>query len=102
MTSDGWLVVSETEAGDVSVQKSNFSDTLFLELTSILLWGQLKIHFVTAGKSDIAILRFDTVGDGFRVAIGPEQRRHVLAGARMRRNLSSKAEPAKLEGTRRP
>ena len=63
VTSDGWLVASETEAGAVSVQKSNFRDTLFLELTSILLWGQLKIHFVTAGKSDTAILRFDTVGE---------------------------------------
>jgi hypothetical protein len=63
VTSDGWLVASEPEDGDVSVQKSKFSDTLFLELTSILLWGQLKIHFVTAGKADIAILRFDTVGE---------------------------------------
>jgi hypothetical protein len=63
VTSDGWLVVSETEADGVSVQKSNFQDTLFLELSSILLWGQLKIHFVTAGKSDIAILRFDSVGE---------------------------------------
>ena len=63
VTSVGWLVASETEAGGVSIQKSNFRDTLFLELTSILLWGQLKIHFVTAGKSDIAILRFDTVGE---------------------------------------
>jgi len=63
VTSDGWLVASETEDGVVSVENSNFRDTLFVELTSILLWGQLKIHFVTAGKSDIAILRFDTVGE---------------------------------------
>jgi hypothetical protein len=63
VTSDGWLVVSETEVDGVSVQKSDFRDTLFLELTSILLWGQLKIHFITAGKPDIAILRFDTVGE---------------------------------------
>jgi hypothetical protein len=63
VTSNGWLVASETDVGGVSVQKSNFRDTLFLELTSILLWGQLKIHFVSAGKSDSAILRFDTVGE---------------------------------------
>jgi hypothetical protein len=63
VTSDGWLVVSATEVDGVSVQKSDFRDTLFLELTSILLWGQLKIHFVTAGKPDIAILRFDSVGE---------------------------------------
>jgi hypothetical protein len=65
VTSVEWLVASETEAGGVSIQKSNFRDTLFLELTSILLWGQLKLHFVTAGKSDIAIVRFDTVGEKF-------------------------------------
>jgi hypothetical protein len=63
VTSNGWLVASETESGAVSVQKSNFSDTLFLELTSILLWGELKIHFVAAGQADSAILRFDTVGE---------------------------------------
>ena len=33
----GWLVASETEEGGASVEKSNFGDTLFLELTSILL-----------------------------------------------------------------
>lgn len=65
MTSVGWLLASETETGGVSIQKSNFRDTLFLELTSILLWGQLKIHFVMAGKSDIAILGFDKVGEKF-------------------------------------
>jgi hypothetical protein len=65
VTSVGWLVASETEAGGFSIRKSNFRDTLFLKLTSILLWGQLKIHFVSAGKSDIAIVRFDTVGEKF-------------------------------------
>jgi hypothetical protein len=65
VTSVGWLVASETETGGVSIQNSDFRDTLFLKLTSILLWGQLKIHFVMAGKSDIAILRFDTVGEKF-------------------------------------
>jgi hypothetical protein len=63
VTSAGWLVASENEAGGVSVQKSNFRDTLFVELTSILLWGQMNIHFVTPGKSDVAVLRFDTVGE---------------------------------------
>ena len=63
VTSAGWLLASENEAGGVGIQKSNFRDTLFVELTSILLWGQLKIHFITAGKSSIAVLRFDTVGE---------------------------------------
>jgi hypothetical protein len=63
VTSAGWLLASENEAGGVGIQKSNFRDTLFVELTSILLWGQLKIHFITAEKSSIAVLRFDTVGE---------------------------------------
>ena len=39
VTNDGWLVFSEAEDGGASVEKSDFSETLFLELTSILLWG---------------------------------------------------------------
>jgi hypothetical protein len=63
VTNTGWLVASEKEEGIVSVQKCSFGDTLFLELTSILLWGQLKIHFAAAGTSYSAIVRFDTVGE---------------------------------------
>jgi hypothetical protein len=70
VTENEWLVASESDDGVVSVQKSNFSDTLFLELTSILLWGELRIHFAKAGKADSADLRFDTVGeDLYREAI---------------------------------
>jgi hypothetical protein len=61
----GWLVASEEEEGIVSVQECSFGDTLFLELTSILLWGQLKIHFAAAGSNYSAIARFDTVGEEF-------------------------------------
>jgi len=70
VTDDGWFVASETEDGGVSVQKSNFSETLFLELTSILLWGELKINFAAVGTMYSAILRFDTVGENlYRDAI---------------------------------
>ncbi len=63
VTNNGWLVASETEDGGVSVEKCNFSDTLFLELTSILLLGQLKIYFATVGTSYSATMKFDTVGE---------------------------------------
>jgi hypothetical protein len=45
VTNHGWILASGTEDGGVTVEKSTFSDTLFLELTSILLSGQLKIDF---------------------------------------------------------
>jgi len=65
VTTHGWFVVSETEYGGATVEKSDFSETLFLELTSVLLSGQLKIHFATGGTSDFATINFDTVGEEF-------------------------------------
>jgi hypothetical protein len=65
VTNVGWFLATEKEEGAVSIQKCGFSDTLFLELTSILLWGQLKIHFAAAGTSYSALVRFDTVGEKF-------------------------------------
>jgi hypothetical protein len=71
ITSNGWLVVTETENGGSTAEKSNFSDTLFLELTSALLLGQLKIYFAAVGTSYSATIKFDTVGEAFyREAIG--------------------------------
>jgi len=61
VTNDGWLVVSESEEGDVSVDGCKFDDTLFLELTSLILWGELKIHFASVGTSYCAAARFNTV-----------------------------------------
>jgi hypothetical protein len=65
VTDSGWVVASETEEGSASTEKSNFSDTLFLELTSILLSGQLRICFATVGTSYSATIKFDTVGEEF-------------------------------------
>src|SRR5271166_64573 len=64
VTNDGWLVAAETEGG-ASVEKSNFSDILFLELKSILLLGQLRICFAALDKSNSVTIKFETVGDGF-------------------------------------
>src|SRR5215831_14705911 len=63
VTNNGWLLASETEGGGAAVEKSNFSDVLFLELKSVLLLGQLRISFATAEKSHSVTLRFETVED---------------------------------------
>jgi len=35
VTNNGWLVASETEGGGAAVEKSNFSETLYLELNHV-------------------------------------------------------------------
>jgi hypothetical protein len=53
------------------VEKSDFSETLFLELTSILLYGRFSVYFATVGTAYSATVKFDTVGEEFyREAIG--------------------------------
>ena len=61
VTDKDWLLNSETEDGGAHSEKSDFADTLFLELASILLWGQLTIHFAAGGASRSATATFDTV-----------------------------------------
>jgi hypothetical protein len=63
VTNNGWLVASETEGGGAAVEKSNFSETLYLELKSILLLGQLRICFAAVDKSYSVTIRFETVED---------------------------------------
>jgi hypothetical protein len=62
VTKNGWLVASDSEGG-VTVDKSDFSDILFLELTSVLLLGQLRIFFAAQGKSNSVTIKFETVED---------------------------------------
>src|SRR6516164_2492286 len=70
VTNNGWLVASETEGGGAAVEKSNFSDVLFLELKSILLLGQLRISFAGVDKSHFVTIKFETVEDeAYREAI---------------------------------
>ena len=42
LTNEGWLVAMETEEGHATVEGSKYGETLFFELTSMLLFGQLK------------------------------------------------------------
>jgi hypothetical protein len=63
ITNQGWLVASETEEGGATLEKSDFSNTLFLELTSIFLFGRLKIYFAAVSTSYSATITFETVED---------------------------------------
>jgi len=63
VTNNGWFVASETEDGGSALEKSDFSDTLFLELTSILLLGQLRIAFAAVDTSRSVAIKFDTAED---------------------------------------
>jgi hypothetical protein len=63
VTNNGWFVASETEDGGSALEKSDFTDTLFLELTSILLLGQLRISFAALNTSHSVTIRFETVED---------------------------------------
>jgi hypothetical protein len=63
VTNHGWLVASETEGGSATLEKSDFNNTLFLELTSIFLFGQLKICFAAVSTSYSITIKFETVED---------------------------------------
>ena len=63
VTNNSWLVASETEGDGAALEKSKFSDTLYLELKSILLLGQLKISFAAVDKSYSVTIKFETVED---------------------------------------
>jgi hypothetical protein len=65
VTNNDWFVASETEEGGATLEKSSFSDILFLELRSILLLGQLRISFAAGGASSSVTINFETVWDEF-------------------------------------
>jgi hypothetical protein len=65
VTKDGWLVASETEGGGTVLVKSDFSNTLFFELTSILLLGQLIITYSELGNAHSVTINFERVEDEF-------------------------------------
>jgi hypothetical protein len=64
VTDDRWLVVTEEEGG-VTVEQSSFRDTLFLELTSVLLSGELKIYYASVNRHYVAAVQFNTVHEEF-------------------------------------
>ena len=61
ITDERWLMLTEEENGNVIVRGASFEDTLLLELTEILLFGQMKIDIASNGKSSSSALQFDVV-----------------------------------------
>jgi hypothetical protein len=65
VTNNGWLIASETEGGRPAIEKSDFGDTLFVELKSILLFGQIRIAFAAGESSRSAAIKFEMVEEDF-------------------------------------
>ena len=63
ITNERWLMLAEEEDGHVAVRSASFEDTLLLELTEILLFGQMKIDFASNGKSTSSVLQFNLVDE---------------------------------------
>jgi hypothetical protein len=56
-----WVVVSGLEEMPSQVARAEFADTLLVELTNVLLYGRLKIDFVSEGRSQFVAIEFNTV-----------------------------------------
>jgi hypothetical protein len=61
VTDSRWLVVLLQDDGGVRVDTASYETTLLLELTLILLYGQLKMNFVCDGQVRSTALHFNTV-----------------------------------------
>ena len=58
---EDWLLAKDAEDGSVNVTRCDFANTLLVELTSILLHGQLKIDFAADGRAQFVTAEFNTV-----------------------------------------
>ena len=61
VTDQRWLVLLGQTDGRVTVDEASYDMTLLVELTIILLYGQLKIDFVANRETRMATLQFNTV-----------------------------------------
>ena len=61
VTDRRWLIVLRESDGSTIVDESSFDSTLLVELTIILLYGQLKIDFVRNGEARTTALQFNAV-----------------------------------------
>jgi hypothetical protein len=64
VTDRGWLVVGENDADSAKVARCDFANTVLVEMTSILLYGLLRIDFATGGPVQSSTIHFNTVTRG--------------------------------------
>jgi hypothetical protein len=65
VTDQRWLIVAELRPGVTSVVGAAFEETLLIEFTEILLYGEFKIHFASEGKPHSRAATFNTVMDRY-------------------------------------
>lgn len=64
LTADRWLMAwQQEEEGDVTLEADRIEDLLSLELTIILLYGQLKVDSVKGGQYQASAVQFNTVAE---------------------------------------
>ncbi len=63
LTDRRWLLVSDDGHGKAAVAECAFDDTLRVEMTEILLYGQLKIDYVAGVTAQSCAIEFHAVSD---------------------------------------
>jgi hypothetical protein len=61
VTNRQWIMLHESKSGDVSLDSAAFADTLLIELTEILLYGQVRLSYAISNRSDSSACYFNTV-----------------------------------------
>ena len=65
VTDRRWLIAAEVQPGVIEVTRASFDETLLVEFTEILLYGEVRIHFALDGNSRSTAAYFNTVTDGY-------------------------------------
>jgi hypothetical protein len=65
VTDQRWLIVMETRPGVMRVESASFEETLLIEFTEILLYGEMRLHFALEGEAHSSAAYFNTVMDRF-------------------------------------
>jgi hypothetical protein len=63
ITDQQWLLIEETSDGNAIVNEAAFEETLLVELTEILLFGQLKIDYAADGDARSSAVHFNSAMD---------------------------------------